>query len=180
MQDGADCLMIDAESEYEGKYISAQTYMTDLRAKVGANHPLALAGFPYIDYHPGFPYSVFLGPGGAQYNAPQMYWKDIQTTTDAVFAHTYEYNLIYQRPIFPLGQVYAPSSGPPDLPLPPALQGLRCQRRQLVGLAGGDPVGVDRAVTSRGDRCTATSPTRSWPRSRRAPPATWSSGRRST
>jgi hypothetical protein len=106
VHDGADCLLIDAESEYEGKYISAQTYMTDLRAKVGANFPLALAGFPYVDYHPAFPYSVFLGPGGAQYNAPQMYWKDIETTTDAVFAHTYAYNLIYQRPIFPLGQVY--------------------------------------------------------------------------
>jgi hypothetical protein len=39
-----------------------------------------------------------------------MYWKDIGTTTDAVFAHTYAYNLIYRRPIFPLGQVY---SSPP-------------------------------------------------------------------
>jgi hypothetical protein len=106
VRDGADCLIIDAESEYEGKYISAQTYIQRLRAQVGANYPLALAGFPYVDYHPGFPYSVFLGPGGAQYNAPQMYWKDIGTTTDAVFAHTYAYNLIYGRPIFPLGQVY--------------------------------------------------------------------------
>jgi hypothetical protein len=106
VRDGADCLIIDAESEYEGKYISAQTYIQRLRSLIGANYPLALAGFPYIDYHPGFPYSVFLGPGGAQYNAPQMYWKDIGTTTDAVFAHTYAYNLIYRRPIFPLGQVY--------------------------------------------------------------------------
>jgi hypothetical protein len=107
VHDGADCLVIDAESEYEGKYVSAQTYITRLRSLVGANYPLALAGFPYVDYHPGFPYSVFLGPGGAQYNAPQMYWKDIGTTTDAVFAHTYAYNLIYRRPIFPLGQVYS-------------------------------------------------------------------------
>jgi hypothetical protein len=106
VRDGADCLIIDAESEYEGKYVSAQTYIQRLRAQVGADYPLALAGFPYVDYHPGFPYSVFLGPGGAQYNAPQMYWKDIGTTTDAVFAHTYAYNLIYGRPIFPLGQVY--------------------------------------------------------------------------
>jgi hypothetical protein len=106
VRDGADCLIIDAESEYEGKYISAQTYIQRLRAQVGANYPLALAGFPYVDYHPGFPYSVFLGPGGAQYNAPQMYWKDIGTTTDAVFAHTYADNMIYGRPIFPLGQVY--------------------------------------------------------------------------
>jgi Putative peptidoglycan binding domain len=110
VHDGADCLIIDAESEYEGKYVSAQTYIQHLRSLVGANYPLALAGFPYVDYHPAFPYSVFLGPGGAQYNAPQMYWKDIGTTTDAVFAHTYAYNLIYGRPIFPLGQVY---SNPP-------------------------------------------------------------------
>lgn len=107
VRDGADCLLIDAESEYEGKYISAQTYIQRLRSRVGANYPLALAGFPYVDYHPGFPYSVFLGPSGAQYNAPQMYWKDIGTTTDAVFAHTYADNLIYRRPIFPLGQVYS-------------------------------------------------------------------------
>jgi len=110
VRDGADCLVIDAESEYEGKYISAQTYMGRLREQVGSRYPIALAGFPYIDFHPGFPYSVFLGPNGAQYNAPQMYWKDIGVTTDTVFAHTYAYNLVYGRPIFPLGQVY---SNPP-------------------------------------------------------------------
>ena len=110
VHDGADCLLIDAESEYEGKYVSAQTYIQRLRKLIGANYPLALAGFPYVDYHPAFPYSVFLGPGGAQYNAPQMYWKDIGVTTDSVFAHTYSYNLVYDRPIFPLGQVY---SNPP-------------------------------------------------------------------
>ena len=67
---------------------------------------MALAGFPYIDYHPGFPYSVFLGPGGAQYNTPQMYWVDIGTTVNAVYAHTYAYNRVYERAIDPLGQVY--------------------------------------------------------------------------
>jgi hypothetical protein len=106
VEDGADCLVIDAESEYEGKYVSAQTYVTRLRDLIGTGYPVALAGFPYIDFHPAFPYSVFLGPGGAQYNIPQMYWKDIGTTTDTVFAHTYAYNLVYGRPIFPLGQVY--------------------------------------------------------------------------
>jgi hypothetical protein len=107
VHDGANCLVIDAESEYEGKYIAAQTYITRLRLLIGRSYPVALAGFPYIDFHPGFPYSVFLGPGGAQDNVPQMYWKDIGTTTDAVFAHTYAYNLIYRRPIYPLGQVYS-------------------------------------------------------------------------
>ena len=112
VHDGANCLMIDAESEYEGKYVSAQTYVTTLRRLIGANFPVALAGFPYVDYHPAFPYSVFLGPGGAQYNTPQMYWFDIGTTVDAVYAHTYIYNRLYQRPISPLGQVYnAPPAG---------------------------------------------------------------------
>jgi Putative peptidoglycan binding domain len=106
VHDGADCLIIDAESEYEGKYVSAQVYIKRLRSLIGYSYPLVLAGFPYIDFHPAFPYSVFLGPGGAQYNAPQMYWRDIGTTTDNVFGHTYAYNLIYQRPIYPLGQVY--------------------------------------------------------------------------
>jgi hypothetical protein len=106
---GADCLLIDAEIEYErqaNNYMRAQTYLGTLRRLVGANYPIALAGFPYMDYHPAFPYSVFLGPGGAQYNVPQMYWFDIGTTVDDVFAHTYQYNRLYGRPIFPLGQVY--------------------------------------------------------------------------
>ncbi len=98
--------MIDAEAEYEGRYAAAQTYITDLRAKVGPNYPVALASFPYVSFHPSFPYSVFLGPGGAQYNAPQMYWKDIGVSVDTVYANTYIANRIYRRPIFPLGQTY--------------------------------------------------------------------------
>jgi hypothetical protein len=103
---GADCLVIDAEGQYEGKYASAHAYITHLRQSIGSSFPVALAGFPYIDYHPAFPYSVFLGPNGAQYNVPQMYWRDIGTTVDNVYAHTYFYNRLYQRPIYPLGQVY--------------------------------------------------------------------------
>jgi peptidoglycan hydrolase-like protein with peptidoglycan-binding domain len=103
---GADCLVIDAESEYEGHYAAAQTYIDDLRAKIGAAFPLALASFPYVSYHPSLPYSVFLGPNGAQYNAPQMYWRDIGTSVDTVYANTYIGNRIYGRPIFPLGQTY--------------------------------------------------------------------------
>ncbi len=103
---GADCLVIDAESEYEGHYAAAQTYITDLRAKIGATYPLALATFPYVYYHESFPYSVFLGPNGAQYNAPQMYWKAIGNSVDTVYANTYISNRIYGRQIFPLGQTY--------------------------------------------------------------------------
>jgi peptidoglycan hydrolase-like protein with peptidoglycan-binding domain len=103
---GADCLVIDAESEYEGKYAAAQTYIDALRAAIGPNYPLGLASFPYVYDHESFPYSVFLGPGGAQYNAPQMYWKDIGQSVDTVYANTFIANRVYGRPIFPLGQTY--------------------------------------------------------------------------
>lgn len=108
---GAECLVIDAESEYEGRYSSAQKYIETLRAKVGPSYPVGLASFPYVNYHEAFPYSVFFGPNGAQFNVPQMYWKDIGTSVAQVYAVTYEQNLIYQREIEPLGQSFEnPSS----------------------------------------------------------------------
>jgi Putative peptidoglycan binding domain len=109
VRDGADCLVLDAEIEYEDQpnnYVHAQTYFAELRSLIGANFPVALAGFPYVYDHPGFPYSVFLGPGGAQYNTPQMYWHDIGDSVDTTYANTYAYNKLYGRPIYPLGQVY--------------------------------------------------------------------------
>jgi len=109
-QTGADCLVIDAESKYEGKYGQAQTYINALRAAIGPDYPLALSGFPYVDFHPAFPYSVFLGPGGAQYNLPQMYWKAIGTSVDQAFSHTYAWNTPYKRALFPLGQLYSDPS----------------------------------------------------------------------
>jgi Putative peptidoglycan binding domain len=105
-QTGADCLVIDAEGQYEGLYAQAQTYISDLRAQIGPDYPVGLASFPYVDYHPSLPYSIFLGPNGAQYNVPQVYWKAIGTSVDTALAHTYEWNSIYGRQIFPLGQLY--------------------------------------------------------------------------
>jgi hypothetical protein len=103
---GAECLVIDAEGEYEGHYAAAQRYIETLRAKIGPSYPLGLASFPYVSYHPSFPYSVFLGPNGAQFNVPQMYWHDIGTSVAQVYVNTFEQNLIYGRPILPLGQTY--------------------------------------------------------------------------
>jgi hypothetical protein len=111
IQAGADCLVIDAESEYEGKYAAASTYMGKLRGYAGPDFPIGLAGFPYVDYHPGYPYSVFLGPGGAQFNVPQMYWKAIGVSVDFIYSHTYLYNSLYGRPIAPLGQTYQAPRG---------------------------------------------------------------------
>jgi hypothetical protein len=103
---GADCLVIDAEGHYEGRYPQASTYMRALRNRVGADFPLGLSSFPYTDFHPAFPYSVFLGPGGAQYNLPQLYWKTIGDAVDESFVHTWVWNRAYGRPILPTGQTY--------------------------------------------------------------------------
>jgi peptidoglycan hydrolase-like protein with peptidoglycan-binding domain len=103
---GADCLVVDAETRYENRYAQAQQYMTALRAAVGPAYPIGLTSFPYVDYHPRLPYSVFLGPGGAQANLPQVYWKAIGGTVDAVSGHTLAHNRIYGVALAPLGQTY--------------------------------------------------------------------------
>jgi hypothetical protein len=103
---GADCLVIDAEGQYEGKYAAADRYIRALRARIGAGFPLSLAGFPYVDYHPSFPYSVFFGAEGATVDQPQMYWKAIGTSVRAVFEHTYLFNRLWGRPVYSLGQTY--------------------------------------------------------------------------
>lgn len=109
---GADCLIIDAETAYEGRYAAAQRYIGALRLAIGPSYPLGLTSFPYVDYHPRFPYSVFLGPGAAQANLPQVYWKDIGGSVDAVSARTVAHNRIYRAPLAPLGQAYSAPSLP--------------------------------------------------------------------
>lgn len=106
VENGADCLIIDAETEYEGRYSQAHAYVTELRRLVGAGYPLGLSTFPYVDFHPSFPYSVFLGKGGAQYNLPQVYWKAIGTSVRSAVEHTYVFNRPYDREIYPVGQTY--------------------------------------------------------------------------
>jgi hypothetical protein len=109
---GADCFVIDAESEYQSRYAAAQQYVTALRTQVGAGYPVGLTSFPYVDYHARLPYSVFLGPNGAQVNLPQVYWKEIGDSVDAASAHTLAHNRIYGTAIAPLGQSY--NSPPPE------------------------------------------------------------------
>jgi hypothetical protein len=103
---GADCLAIDAEGQYEGKYAAADLYVRALRARIGPYFPLSLAAFPYVDYHPSFPYSVFFGPGGATFNQPQMYWRAIGTSVRAVYEHTFLFNRLWGHPLHPIGQTY--------------------------------------------------------------------------
>lgn len=103
---GADCFVIDAETEYEGNYSGADKYIRALRKRVGKKFPLSLSTFPYTHFHPGFPYSVFLGPGAATDNLPQVYWKAIGDTVREAVGITWLQNSLYDRPIWPVGQTY--------------------------------------------------------------------------
>ncbi len=105
-QRGANCFVIDAEAEYEGKYSAADRYIRALRKRVGKNFRLSLSTFPYNHYHQAFPYSVFLGPGAATANLPQVYWKAIGDTVHKSIATTVQQNRIYKRKIFPVGQTW--------------------------------------------------------------------------
>jgi Putative peptidoglycan binding domain len=125
---GADCLVIDAETSYEGRYAQASAYVSRLRAAIGDDYPLGLASFPYVHYHPAFPYSVFLGPGGAEFNLPQVYWRAIGASVDKAIATTYTYNRVYERPIDPLGQLYGK---------PPAHEVIRFRKLSLASGFGG-------------------------------------------
>jgi hypothetical protein len=107
---GADCLVVDVEGAYAGRYSAAQAYLTRLRAAVGADYPLGFTSLPYVSWHSKIPYSVFLGPGGAQVNLPQVYWKAIGSSVDRVFARTISENAVYGRPLAPIGQLYSKPS----------------------------------------------------------------------
>jgi hypothetical protein len=103
---GADCLVVDVEGQYGGRYAAAQTYLAKLRGSLGTDYPLGFTSLPYVSWHSSIPYSVFLGPGGAQVNLPQVYWKDIGAPVDQVFARTVAENAVYGRPLAPIGQLY--------------------------------------------------------------------------
>jgi opacity protein-like surface antigen len=103
---GADCFVIDAEAELEGKYAQARTYVKALRKRIGPDFPVAYTTFPYLDVHPLEPVSVFLGAGAATVNMPQIYWKDIGNSPAVAWARTVAANRVYQAPLAPIGQLY--------------------------------------------------------------------------
>jgi hypothetical protein len=170
---GADCFVIDAEKEYEGRYTQARQYVRELRRLVGPDYPLGFTSFPYVDLHRSLPYSVFLGPGGAQFNLPQIYWRAIGDTVDQAFARTYSWNALYGRPIRPLGQVWmnppvaevtrfrelAAAYGSPGFSWwswqsagPRALAGLTLPLNALAGVAPAPPPALVTPTLRRGAR----------------------------
>lgn len=111
VRNGVDCLIVDAETEYEGRPGSAKQYVRSLRHRIGRRYPVALTTFPYVSLHSRFPYRQFLGKGGAQYNLPQVYWREIGDPVKRALRRTIRENRRFGRPILPVGQSWrTPSS----------------------------------------------------------------------
>ncbi len=111
VRSGAQCLVVDAEGQYDGRYGAAQTFVRSLRSQLGSKFPIGLAGQAEVLQHPTFPYSVFLGPGGFNFDLPQIYWLDLHLSVPAAYAATIGSNSIYGRQVLPVGQLYgAPTS----------------------------------------------------------------------
>ena len=106
VHDGAQCLIVDAEEQYDKRYGAAHQFVGALRSQLGASFPIGLAGQAEILQHPKFPYSVFLGPGGFDFDLPQMYWLELGLSVDGSYAATIAINSIYGRPLLPVGQLY--------------------------------------------------------------------------
>lgn len=109
IKSGADCFIVDAESHFErrGGYRAARGYMKLLRQEVGPSYPIGLSSFPYVHFHPSFPYSAFLEPPyGAQFNMPQVYWRAIGTRVSTAMRTTFLWNSIYGAKLAPTAGVW--------------------------------------------------------------------------
>jgi hypothetical protein len=106
VHDGAQCLVVDAEGQYDKLYGAAQLFVRTLRSQLSAGFPIGLAGEAEILRHPTFPYSVFLGPGGFNVFLPEIYWGELGVSVDAAYAATIGGDSLYGRPILPVGQLF--------------------------------------------------------------------------
>ena len=107
---GADCFVIDAETElerYRDRYRRVQRYMRALRARVGPTYPIGMTSFPYVDLHGAFPYTAFFsGPDAANFNMPQVYWKAFRVSAATAVDRTLRWNRIFGVPIALIGSTY--------------------------------------------------------------------------
>ncbi len=150
VDNGAQCLIVDAEGEYDGRYGAAQVFVRTLRSQLGTAFPIGLASQAEVAQHPTFPYSVFLGPGGFNVVLPEVYWRDFGVSVDAAYAATLGANSIYARPILPVGQLYGS-------PVPAELTRFRALAR-AYGAAGSSFFDLDSAEPAELEALAAPAP----------------------
>ncbi len=84
----ADLLVLDVESEFEGRPAAARELSERLRDAVGAGYPLYFSSFAIPRYHRSFPYDEFRRHGIG--TAPQLYWNAFGWPMEQALARMYE------------------------------------------------------------------------------------------
>ena len=101
---GVDGYVLDAEGHYKGKYSSAKTFMSQLKAAI-TDIPIALSSYRYPSYHPQLPWDEFLKE--VDLNMPQVYWMHANNPGAQLVKSIAEFkNLKYTPPIFPTGAAF--------------------------------------------------------------------------
>ena len=141
---GADCLIIDAEGHYEGKYASADRYIRKLRPQVGPDYPLSLAPLPLRR----------LPPGLSLLGVPRSRGRPVQPAADVLEDDRDQRRAACTRiPISTTASTSGRSSHRADLSSPAAADQavptvrarLRRPRRELVVMAGNHRARMGRA-----------------------------------
>jgi len=101
--------VIDAESEYKGKYTPCRTFMNELRNAL-PDFPMALSSFRYPKYHMDLPWKDFLS--SCNFNMPQVYWEQAHNPGEQLAKCLNEFQTIVSpyKPIIPTGAAYGGSS----------------------------------------------------------------------
>ena len=97
--------VIDAESEYKGKYTPCRIFMNELRSAL-PDFPIALSSFRYPKYHNDLPWTDFLTKSDT--NMPQVYWEQAHNPGEQLQRSFNEFKTTVNpfRPIIPTGAAY--------------------------------------------------------------------------
>ncbi|MBM3136983.1 MAG: nuclear transport factor 2 family protein [Chloroflexi bacterium] len=97
--------VIDAESEYKGKYTPCRIFMNELRNAL-PDFPIALSSFRYPKYHNDLPWIDFLSK--SDINMPQVYWEQAHNPGEQLLRSLNEFTTEVKpfRPIIPTGAAY--------------------------------------------------------------------------
>lgn len=126
---GADYLIVDAESEFEAPNMdtAAQEWGHALRT-LAPDMPIGLTTFALPRFHRAFPYLAF--SRWVDFLAPQVYWADAGMDPRAMLDQSLQGLAGYGLEVLPVGQAY-PQATPEDI----ALFAADCVERGVRGIS---------------------------------------------
>lgn len=100
-----DGYVIDAESEYKGKYTPCRIFLNELKAAF-PTLPMALSSFRYPKYHADLPWKDFFLK--VDINMPQVYWEKAHNSAEQLVRCLAQFQIITPlRPVIPTGPTYS-------------------------------------------------------------------------